>query len=151
MMTRITLLCLVVLASCTPKPNHQRLLLLKGQWQIEGLDHYETWRLGQNQTLLNGKSFKISKGQEVLIETLQVKQEADQVVYYATVVNQNQGQPIPFVWNQAIADTLVFENFTHDFPNRILYYPLGPDALQVTVADKASKGFGYTLQRLEAE
>ena len=73
--------------------------------------------------------------------------QGDQVVYEATVPNQNQGKTVPFTLNPNISDTLSFENPAHDFPTRIQYIPKSDDEVFVRVLGSDGKGFSYVMVR----
>ena len=52
---------------------------------------YEHWDKLNNQ-MLKGVSYKIKDGQMVISEYLDISQNENEVVYTATVLNQNQGK-----------------------------------------------------------
>ncbi len=124
----------------------KRLHLLPGTWKVENQDTYETWQKEDNRTLI-GSSYKIVGKKQKVLETLKVRREKNEVIYEATVPDQNNGQTIPFLLNQQLTDRLSFENPDHDFPKTIQYTAINDQKLLVEVMGDQGKGFSYYLIR----
>jgi hypothetical protein len=94
---------------------------------------FETWV--QHASLeLRGKSYKI-KGQDTLVfETIKLIEQNDSLYYEPTVKNQNQGKAVRFKMQSMDEYQVVFENPTHDFPQKISYTFMGQDSLLAEIS-----------------
>lgn len=117
---------------------------LEGLWKIEGKEQYEEWRLTSN-TDMSGWSYKMNGKKKITLETLSIQKNSDQIVYNATVANQNDGKTIPFILNKEVKDKLSFENEKHDFPKKIQYTLINENEIFVNVLGKNSEGFSYKM------
>lgn len=108
---------------------------LAGAWQKAGTFEYETWRTAAPDTLL-GECFTRAPGAEKTVqEYLRLVRQADgNIVYEATVLQQNEGRTIDFPLTFFTANTWAFENPRHDFPQRIEYWLQNDEILRATVS-----------------
>ncbi|MBL0126306.1 MAG: hypothetical protein IPP83_02375 [Flavobacteriales bacterium] len=81
---------------------------------------YERWT-AEGDTAMQGFGHVIANGDTVFIEDLRLSMVNDRVVYSARVGTQNNGNWVPFTAETTGADTLMFENSEHDFPQCITY------------------------------
>ncbi|MGV8093159.1 MAG: DUF6265 family protein [Mangrovibacterium sp.] len=118
---------------------------LQGTWKMENKEIYEHWdRLNGN--TLKGFSYKIKNGQITISEYLDISRTENEIIYTATVLNQNQGKGINFKLTQA--DSIyTFENPNHDFPKKIVYQKLSDTEIAVQVSDGKQKGFAYKMEK----
>lgn len=143
---RLIILFLMITSSCnSDSAFFEKLSFLKGTWKVEGRENYETWNMEKTQLI--GESYKMVEGKKIVSETLKIEQSQDQIIYTATVLNQNNGAGIPFTLNTNITDQLSFENPEHDFPNKIQYKKLSENEIFVSVLGKDGKGFSYKIIR----
>jgi len=119
---------------------------LIGTWQIESRDQYETWAKDRNNALI-GYSYEVRENQEIILETLAIKMIDNQMVYEATVPDQNEGQSIHFTLNPDLGSCFSFENIHHDFPKKIQYHKLSDNEIKIIVLGEEGKGFSYKLIR----
>ncbi len=82
---------------------------------------------------MQGLGFVLSGKDTVFIEHLGILNIDSTLHYAATIRSQNNGQAVLFKLVQD-QDSLVFTNPVHDFPQRIVYAPAGPDHWHVTVS-----------------
>ena len=124
--------------------------LLTGLWKIDGKEQFEEWKQFANSDLY-GISFNVVGDITRTLETLSIRQIGDQVIYNATVPDQNEGKTISFALNKNLKDKLSFENMKHDFPKKIQYTKLTDTRIFVEVLGENEKGFSYymTLQLRE--
>jgi hypothetical protein len=116
---------------------------LNGTWKMEDKEVYEHWDL-MNENSLKGISYANSNGKIVIMEYLEISNIQNEVLYAATVVDQNNGDPIYFKLIQS--DSLfVFVNPNHDFPQKIVYHKIDDQKLFVEVLGKNDEGFSYFL------
>jgi len=90
---------------------------------------------------------QIENGSEITLETLAIRVSDDRIVYEATVLNQNDGQTIPFTLTADIDRSFVFENPEHDFPKTIIYQRMNNGELLVRVLGDDEKGFSMKFVR----
>ncbi len=139
-LSTICLLCLFV--SCNQEKASQ-LDFLVGTWKMEGKDQYEFWEKNQKNGLV-GNSYKIVDNEKKISETLRIKSVGNQLIYQATVPNQNDGKTIEFILNPDNSEYLSFENASHDFPKKIQYKRISADSIKVNVLGENNKGFSFT-------
>lgn len=103
---------------------------LEGKWKMtKGLKTYtESWqKAGANRW--KAQSI-MRKGKKVLwSEKGRIAQKNKEWYYFSEVSDQAKQGEIAFKLTSANHDTWVFENPTHDFPNRISYQKIGNDSL----------------------
>lgn len=122
----------------------KKLDVLKGTWQLEGKQVFETWEQDHNNKL-KGSSYKIKDGNKYVTETLLIEQQNTTIVYVATVHNQNEGKGISFILNSNEKDIFSFENLEHDFPKKIQYKIIADNKIFVQVLGENDQGFSYYL------
>ena len=88
-------------------------------------------------------------------EDLRIEQRRNSTHYIAAVPKQNDDQAVAFELTQSNTDSVVFNNSTHDFPQRISYKKITADRIlaRVTAKDEQNKDSGFTLdfQRLSVQ
>ena len=82
--------------------------------------------------MLKGVSYKIKDGQMVISEYLDISQNENEVVYTATVLNQNQGKGVKFKLIEA-DNAFIFKNPVHDFPKQASYRKITDSEILVHV------------------
>ena len=119
---------------------------LEGTWKVADGTNYEHWdRAGP--TTLKGFVFNMENGLPVVTEYLEIKRLGDKVIYTATVLDQNQGESIPFTLVRTDS-AYSFENQKHDFPKIIRYKPLTDNRISVYIGTEER---GFKLELLKAE
>jgi hypothetical protein len=119
---------------------------LVGTWQIESKNQYETWAKDSNNDLI-GHSYEIIENKKVILETIAIKTIGTQMIYEATVPDQNEGQTIQFTLNPEFKSYLSFENLNHDFPKKIQYHKISDNKIKIIVLGDDGEGFSYMLIR----
>lgn len=137
----ITIWSLTVLASAqTVFPS-----FLKGTWKMENKDIYEHWD-SLNENTIKGVSYILTGEVVTIMEYLDITRNDNEIVYTASVPDQNQGKGIHFIQTRS-DDTFTFENPDHDFPQKIDYQRLTDTELLVKVSGGNQKGFAYVLNK----
>jgi len=136
-LTTICILCLLIACS---ENKISRVDFMVGTWKMEGKEQYEVWESTKNKELI-GYSYRFNDNQKIITETLSIKIIENNIIYEATVPDQNEGKTIPFTLNNEIKEYLSFENIKHDFPKKIQYKRLNNDEIEVTVLGDEGKGF----------
>lgn len=104
---------------------------LAGCWQLEanGRRVEEHWLPPAGGSLL-GVSRTVKAGKTVEYEFIQIRDLPEGLTYIAKPSNQPEAR---FTIASKTADEIIFENLTHDFPQRIRYRRAGPDALHARI------------------
>ena len=140
----------------TSKPeNHldRDASFLLGCWQnkIGNEPMYEEWQK-VNDTLYAGISYIIIEKDTVLLETMQVTAAKGAMLFTAVTKNQNDEKPVDFIRNQRFPETLLFENLTHDFPQKISYHAITNDSMYAEIEGKSKgqqKTIGFPFHRVK--
>ena len=131
-------------ASAQPLP-----VFLQGTWKMENKEIYEHWDI-LNEQSMKGFSYKIKDGKMVISEYLDITLNGVELIYTASVLNQNVGKGINFKLTKS--DTsFIFENPEHDFPKKIEYQKLSGTEIFVQVSDGGQKGFSYKMIKSEGK
>lgn len=102
-----------------------------GSWEMQTAKGkiVEQWTQNEDK-ILSGKSYRINaKGDSLLTETLQVKKIGEDTFYCSTVTGQNEGKETCFKLISNKDGIYVFEDKTHDFPQRIVYQNQGKNEM----------------------
>jgi hypothetical protein len=104
---------------------------LPGKWQLENSTTIEKWEK-------DGEFFKATVykplGKESLVsERISLTEREGEIFYEATVRGQNKEKPVPFRLMEYSKDKVVFENKTHDFPQKITYQFTSDDVMLATI------------------
>ena len=149
-MNRILLVLLVLSVSTKLLSAQEKLSsFLQGNWKAENKNMYEHWDV-VNDSCLRGFAYEVKNGHMVVLEYLDITSQNQEIVYTATVLNQNNGSGIAFTLRQTDSLTYSFENFNHDFPKKIIYKKQSSVKVHVTVSDGEQKYFSYYMIKQEA-
>ena len=146
MRTLLTLLICTALFAFVPSQKIDKVKFLAGTWKMENKNEYEIWKLISNSEV-KGSAYEIKAGKKVTTEYLAINIVDGNLIYTATVLNQNNSQPIKFKLNNTIKNKISFENPEHDFPKKIQYSKINDTTLFVEVLGDAGKGFSYTMMK----
>ncbi len=107
---------------------------IKGKWKsYKGVIFNENWKY-VNDSLYAGLGFNTNGDDTVFMEKLTLTCNNDSVYY--NVYKSGMNVPVRFLLTYSSSDEWVFENFDHDFPQRIKYYLENDTTLTVLVSDK---------------
>ncbi|WP_316802371.1 DUF6265 family protein [Pedobacter nototheniae] len=104
---------------------------LLGAWEMQMSKGkiIERWSINPDKSF-KGESCRVNaQGDSLLTETLLIKKSGNDVFYCSTVKAQNDGKEVCFKLISTKNNTFVFENLTHDFPQRIIYQNQGKENL----------------------
>ena len=112
--------------------NISQLNWLEGSWWTgKGkMVFYEIWNKTSADTI-SGHGFMINNMDTVFSEKLRIYVKGADILYTATVSDQNEGKTIPFNLVNLKDDIFVFENKEHDFPDKISYQKKSDNKLLV--------------------
>ncbi|MEM7552113.1 MAG: DUF6265 family protein [Bacteroidota bacterium] len=111
---------------------------------------YETW-IKLNDQELFGKSYQVQEQDTVVMETVRLVEESDNLFYIPTVNNQNQGEPVRFAMSRLTESEMKFENPKHDSPQVIYYRKEGDNDLLAeiwAVRDGQTRKIQFPMKRI---
>ncbi len=125
---------------------------LAGHWQTKVPDGivFEDW-VATDATHMSGKSGFIRENDTSVSETISLEQQGGKLLYIPTVKDQNGGQPVPFTLSFATADSFVFANPAHDFPQFISYKKLSSTSLVARISgtvDGKERSEDFPMERV---
>jgi len=132
----IAILCIATVACSDNQHNIQDLMWLQGSWQsVQEHSYCEVWLFDNNQ--LKGISYTFKNNTLVPSEYLTItSNKAGNLTYIAQVKSQNYGQSIDFNLKHFTHSKWVFENNSHDFPQRITYFKQAGNSIRIVVDGK---------------
>lgn len=119
-------------------PSITQLHWLKGKWSriASGVEHYELWNIVKD-SLLEGEGYYMKTNNKKVTEKLAIRWINKKLFYIADVPG-NDG-PVNFE-NIFLNDTMaVFENRTHDYPNKITYIKTSKRDFKVILSDNTGQ------------
>ena len=114
-------------AAQSPKPTLDSLAWMAGSWtgvDRRGVAMEEHWTAPKGNSMI-GIHRDAGKGRTLLFEFLRIEQQGDQIVYLSMPNGRSPATPFPL--KEVSGTRVVFENLTHDFPQRIIYWKDGND------------------------
>ena len=84
----------------------------------------EYWTVPKGNSMV-GIHRDTGKGRTLLFEFLRIEQQGDQIVYLSMPNGRSPATPFPL--KEVSGTRVVFENPSHDFPQRIIYWKDGND------------------------
>jgi hypothetical protein len=105
---------------------------LLGTWRSLGSKSatFESWTVDQNHSW-KGISWRMVEGDTVVLEQMALISRPDGLFFIADVPHNE--KPIEFKAITITKTKYVFENPTHDFPKRIIYYRSKNDTLRARI------------------
>lgn len=116
---------------------------LQGTWKVENKNVYEHWDV-LNENTLKGFSYSVLDGQLVISEYLEITKNQQDIIYTATVLNQNQGKGISFKLTKT-GNIFTFENPEHSFPKKIVYQMITVNEVLIQVGDGKFKEVSFRM------
>lgn len=134
-------------AAQSPLTGMQR---VKGVWKQLGTQQYEIWENGPDGSL-NGEGFQqVSNTEKKVSEHMRITRQDDgQVVYEATVPDQNGGAAVQFALTFFTANSWTFENPAHDFPQKIEYWLQDDQTLRVSISGGDNEGVSWWFNKVD--
>lgn len=119
-----------------------RLSWLLGDWKATNEDGFsiEHWEKVNDSTFLGDSKWIVDEDTSVE-EVLQLIQRNGVISYIPTVPDQNDGEPVSFQLVSHENALCVFENATHEFPQRISYTQIGQDSLVAEISGTFKEEF----------
>lgn len=138
-LTAVCVLAFGVVQAEDKKATLDQIAWLAGCWESpDGSGDYdERWMPPKGQTML-GMSRTVQDGKTVAWEFLRIHQEADGIYYTSNPSGQSQAS---FKLIECREGHVVFENATHDFPQRIMYKVDKDGALMASIEGKSDGTF----------
>jgi len=113
----------------------KELAWLEGTWQNTTKDGVFTEQWTKvNDSVFTAKS-AVTKGKDTLFyETVVLDQQGDSLHYIVTTPKQNDARPVSFTLKSFTANSYIFENKQHDFPQRITYTKVTNDSIMAEIS-----------------
>ena len=126
---------LATLICCSRQPELP-LFLYQGLWKMETDEGsiFEEWEKVSD-SLYTGTSYAVKDSDTIILEALSMKYVDGKLCYAPVVQNQNEGQEILFPLKEysEAEKKFVFENLSHDFPQRIIYHFVNDKTLNARI------------------
>jgi hypothetical protein len=108
------------------KPTLDALAWMAGSWSgtSRGVEMEEQWTVPKGNSMI-GMHRDVGKGRTLGFEFLRIEQQGDAIVYLSMPNGRSPATPFPL--KEVSGTRVVFENPTHDFPQRIIYWKDGAD------------------------
>ncbi|WP_353550472.1 DUF6265 family protein [Sediminibacterium sp. KACHI17] len=123
-MKKSTILILLLMGSIISYgQNNSAVQWMIGTWKISTPQGtiLEIWQTKNDSTLQGRSLFVKSNGDSIPQETIELAYRKGDWYYSPTVMNQNDGNAVPFKIIFMRGTEFISENPTHDFPQRIAY------------------------------
>lgn len=160
-----TLLLLSLILSCNPVTDEEaevegnNLLdqeltnWLVGNWEYtqSEIPTFETW-WKENDSTLSGYSYAVRNGDTIVTERLLWQIRGGESYYIPTVDGQNDNEAIVFKLSSNLANQWIFENPTHDFPQKITYTKIDENQLTAEISaktDSSERKIAFPMRRVE--
>lgn len=110
---------------------------LSGSWMMKTDKQtlFENWVI-INSNEMHGKSYRINNNDTTLLEEVKLSGNHDKVLYIPVVKGENKDQPVSFKLISFANKQFVFENSTHDFPQRVIYHLIRKDSIHAWIEGK---------------
>jgi Domain of unknown function (DUF6265) len=126
---------------------------LAGTWKMETPrgPMFERWVMADSHKLV-GKSYKMKNADTIVLEKLELAFVKGAIFYTSVVSDQNNQRPIPFKLVSAGDNKFIFENKSHDYPQRIIYQLVSTDSVHARIegtknGKEMGSDFFYTRDR----
>lgn len=135
-------LAVLILASvsCKKAASKEPGQMAKAEWFIGSWENKtpkgdlsENW-VKINDSVFNGESYFIKETDTLFGETVVLSEKDGTVLYTVTAKGQNDDLPVAFKMTGATANQIVFENPSHDFPNKISYRQINKDSIVAEIS-----------------
>ncbi|MCP4443073.1 MAG: hypothetical protein GY810_29555 [Aureispira sp.] len=113
----------------------EKLTWLLGDWVCKkgDIQIYESWTKANDSLFLGTGSTIKNQADTLSSETIRLEARQEQLYYIPVVSNQNEGENIEFKLISNDPEEWIFENPSHDFPQRIIYHQPSPDSLHARI------------------
>jgi hypothetical protein len=124
--TLVVLALMALPADARQKPTLDALAWMAGSWSgtARGIEMEEQWTLPKGNSMI-GLHRDVGKGRTLGFEFLRIEQQGDAIVYLSMPNGRSPATPFPL--KEVSGTRVVFENPSHDFPQRIIYWKDGAD------------------------
>jgi hypothetical protein len=117
--------------------------MLEGTWEDVGEKQkfIEQWTFSGDSSL-KGYGFVLFENDTVLIEHLRIEKVGNSWVYFAGISGHEGKESIAFPMSSRSSEKkLIFENLSHDFPQRIIYEEKNDTIMEVGIEGKENGNF----------
>lgn len=104
---------------------------LPGKWQLENSTTIEKWE--KDGELYKATVYKPLGKESMVSERIRLIKREGEIFFEATVRGQNKEKAVPFKLIESGKEKVVFENKSHDFPQKITYQFTSEDRMVATI------------------
>ena len=105
---------------------------LCGTWKLDDKNVYESWDCGNG--IFNAYVYSIGDNDTIINEHIELRFENKKTYYIATVLQQNNGNPVNYILTQYSDSSFTVINKDHDFPQKIEYIFQSPNRLKAIIS-----------------
>lgn len=134
----LVLICLFFSCNKETKNTSDKMMVsqwLIGSWECKTEDgvFLENWSK-VNDSTFSGQSIFLKGKDTIHNESVVLQQVGENLNYKTLIKGQNNNTPIALVLNKTIEDTLQFENFSNDYPQKISYKSITAKQFKVEIS-----------------
>jgi len=136
----IKIVAFLLLVSCQSKSGKKYEQLEKINWLIGNWENKmpngtlkEIW-IKENDSMFSAKSYYIKEEDTLHNETILLTQKNDVITYSAKIIGENNDKSIDFKLTSMTENNCVFENPSHDYPQKIMYKKASNNNLIATIS-----------------
>lgn len=136
----IRILAILLLVSCQKKSNNKYEQLGKMSWLLGNWEKKmpegtlsETW-IKENDSTFSAKSYFIKEEDTLHNETILLTQKNDIITYSAKILGENNDKFVDFKLTSTNEKDCVFENPSHDYPQKIVYKKVNSTNFVTTIS-----------------
>jgi hypothetical protein len=136
----IRILAILLLVSCQKKSDNKYEQLGKMSWLLGSWENKipngtlkETW-IKENDSTFSAKSYFIKEEDTLHNETILLTQKNDVITYSAKILGENNDKFVDFKLTSTNEKDCVFENPSHEYPQKIVYKKINSTNLVATIS-----------------
>lgn len=135
----LLIISFLILSSCGNEGENESKVVkdffsgLTGAWQVEGEDSFEEWKVAPDSTF-TALAYAMEKGDTLIAEHIRIIHEDGSWFYEATVMGQNDEEPVPFKLTDYTDSILTFTHPGHDFPQKIQYQKVDANRMKAIIS-----------------
>lgn len=124
---------------------------LVGKWQnqTDSTQLVETWDFENDSTLIGTSYFIQNKKDTLHNESMALYEDKKLLIYSATIIGENNNEPVDFQKTIENENELIFENPKHDYPQKIGYRKINDTDLQISVSGKVKSKNEKSIYKLK--
>ena len=138
----LSLFSIFCLVSCQNKSSKKFDKLEKMNWLVGSWEQklpegtlVENWTK-ENDSTFAGESYFVKEKDTTHSESIVLTQKKEELFYIATVIGQNNDEPVTFKLSSDTENKFTFENLAHDYPQKITYKKVNETNMLASISGK---------------